>query len=105
MVSNHARQTVDRVFVEASLIQNDLLAPILLGQGELLQKVRQHVCASDIEPVVAIGRSRAESQDLGAIVLNGDLHVSIRVFLRLQALESRFDLDKEAAGMRNGRFV
>jgi hypothetical protein len=42
---------------------------------------------------------------LGAIVLDCDLHVSIGVLLRLQAVQRRLNFDQKTAGMRDCRFV
>lgn len=42
---------------------------------------------------------------LGSIILNGNLHVSIRILLLAKTLEGRIDLDEETTVARKGGLI
>lgn len=48
ILPDHARQAVHGVLVKPSLIQNNVLTSIVVCERKLLQQVREHVSASDV---------------------------------------------------------
>jgi hypothetical protein len=105
MVADEAGKAVDRVFVQSPFIEDDLSSAVLLGQGKLLEQVGKHISAPHVEAVVSSRGSGAQGDDLGAVVFNGNLHVSVGIFLGFQAFERRLDLDQETAVLLHGSFI
>ncbi|MCV5117244.1 hypothetical protein OFC47_27865, partial [Escherichia coli] len=52
-----------------SLIGDNLLGAVFLGELKLLKMVGEHVSATEVESVVAIGCSGSEGQDLGGCTM------------------------------------
>jgi hypothetical protein len=90
-------QALGGILVETTLVENDFLAAIFARKGQLLEQVRQHIGTPDVDRVVSVGRGGTKRNDLGAAILNGDLHVAVGIFLLLESFQGRLDKNEETA--------
>lgn len=57
---DEATEAVHRVFIETRFVEDNGLAAVVFGEGELLEQIGEHVCAADIVLFESIGAQSTE---------------------------------------------
>jgi hypothetical protein len=70
MMLNHARQTIDGIFMEAAFIKNYTTAAVVTSQRQFLQKIRECIMATHFKLVVSARLERSEWNQFGSLVGN-----------------------------------
>lgn len=96
-VLDHSGKSVDGVLREAGLVEDDALAVVVAGEGKLLQQVRQHVRAADVEGLEPVTRRGPQRHHLGTGVRDADLEIPVRIFLLENDANRLFDVYEETA--------